>query len=55
MSLTAIVLGITSGSNTGLIGLLVVWLALTAINIAYAVHSRPEQGQRGQPGQSGWR
>jgi len=43
--LTAIVLGQTGGSSAGLIGLIVVWLALTAINVAYSVHSRSMPGR----------
>jgi hypothetical protein len=43
--LTAIVLGQSHGSGEGLIGLIVVWLALTVINVAYYMHSRSLPGR----------
>jgi hypothetical protein len=41
--LTAIV--VTAGSHPGLAGLLIVWAAIVAINVAYAVRLRPPPGR----------
>jgi hypothetical protein len=43
--LSAIVLSGMSGT-AGLSGLLVIWLAITAINVAYSLHARPPSGRR---------
>ncbi len=42
--LTAIVLGTARGID-GLIGLIVVWVAITVINVAYSAHSRSLPGR----------
>jgi len=49
--LTAIALGVDH--STGLIALIVIWLGMTAINVAYAAHSRSWPGGVSGPAAQG--
>jgi len=43
--LTAIALAVSGIPSEGLTGLVVIWIAITAINLAYAFHLRPPSGR----------
>jgi hypothetical protein len=38
--------GIIAGTHLGIVALIVVWLGLVAVNVAYALHSRPPGDRR---------